>query len=292
MDGQTLGYLHVLRTESYIHAGCIALWCFEYTSTLFSEVQLLWFSSWSITKVLFLLMRYMQAFLVGSIVYQGYTPHRLAKNDCFFVEKLVAVLIRIGMFLSEVIFTLRTWAVWGKCRRGGIWLTLAFFVVAVPCFVPTIIWLPTFTLSPVQVPRQVIPSGCGNTIVSALRLAEYISISIFHLLNVTLLAVRAHRSFINRKSLNSFARLVYRDGIMYYLYLILFDLLNIIIIIVLPPHYSEIFTVPQEFLGSILSCRMILNLRAHHDSDSHGLDCKPTPPPLDTLLFRSYPTQY
>lgn len=295
MDEQVLEYFYILRTESYIHAGCIAIWFHEYICTIIPEIKFIWFSPLSCTKVLFFLTRYMQAVLVGALLHQGYSSYPLNKNDCLSAEKFAIVVYNIVMFLTELLFTLRTWAVWRRSLKSGILLATFFLTFVIACFFLTRIWYPTITPSPIRVPKQVIPNECANIILSSSRLGEYVLVSLFHIINLSLVAIQAYQSFKERKSLDSFARLVYFDGILYYIYLIPFSVLNILIIFSLPPQYAELFTVLQGFLGSILACRMLLNLRAHYERKpvahktylitTSDLRTGSSPLNLDTLIY-------
>lgn len=267
MDELALELFQIVRTQSYIHAVCISLWLYEYLCTISFEIRFIWFTPWNVTKFLFLSTRYNQFLLIGALLHQSYSPYRLTRGDCFRNEQFVIIILNVGMLLTEIIFTLRTWAVWGRSRKSGFLLLMFFMILLVPCFTLTAFWFPTLTPSPIPIPTQVIPSGCCNIIRSNVRVAEYAIMSVFYVVNATLVGIPAYKSFVDRTSLSSFARLVYIDGILYYIYLLAFSITNIVIICGFPPQYSDLFTVLQQFLGSILSCRMILNLRNHHQQE-------------------------
>lgn len=218
-------------------------------------------------KILFLSSRYNQLVLIGALFYQSYYPYHLTQVDCLRNEQFVIVMINVGMLLTEIIFTLRTWAVWGRSYMSGILLLAFFLAILAPWIALTSVWFPTLTPSPIPVPSQVVSSGCCNIIKSSVRKVEYAIISAFYVVNAVLVAIPAYRSFIDRISLSSFARLVYIDGILYYVYLLTPSVVNLVIIWGFPPHYSDLCTILQEFFGSILSCRMILNLRQHNQND-------------------------
>jgi len=55
---------------------------------------------------------------------------------------------------------------------------------------------------------------------------------------------------------------VYRDGVIYYLYLFSFSFLNILLVRILPSQYRHLLTGMARVLHSILASRVLLHIRA------------------------------
>lgn len=60
---------------------------------------------------------------------------------------------------------------------------------------------------------------------------------------------------------NGLLTLFYRDSVVYFLFMSLFAILNIVVCFRAPEHYSSIIVQPQAVLHAILSTHMLLHLR-------------------------------
>ncbi|KIM35818.1 hypothetical protein M413DRAFT_325366 [Hebeloma cylindrosporum] len=70
-------------------------------------------------------------------------------------------------------------------------------------------------------------------------------------------------SFLDRDRDNtSLMKVVYRDGVLYYLYLFVLSCINIIIVKTLPEDYQPLLSLVERMLHSILTSRVILHIRA------------------------------
>ncbi|KAJ3564397.1 hypothetical protein NP233_g8321 [Leucocoprinus birnbaumii] len=113
-------------------AASLTVYVFDYLLTFEQELSLIWNSRWTWMKFLFLLDRYMmvpnfimQTFLVGTVKYRG-------NIDCQHLALAWNYLCTIELFLSEIILSLRLWAMWGNNK----WIFLGVMSI----FVGTAVW--------------------------------------------------------------------------------------------------------------------------------------------------------
>ncbi|KAF9448097.1 hypothetical protein P691DRAFT_760198 [Macrolepiota fuliginosa MF-IS2] len=118
---------YVIEGLKYVDAAVVGLFVYDYFLTLNDEINLVWYSRWSILKVAFLVNRYlvipeiiMQEFLLGN-----FNWHR-SEVHCRALEEVVVALMIIGTHLSEAILCLRFWLMWGNDKRLIV-VTLAMF---------------------------------------------------------------------------------------------------------------------------------------------------------------------
>ncbi|EDR03422.1 uncharacterized protein LACBIDRAFT_295242 [Laccaria bicolor S238N-H82] len=105
-----------------------ALYIYDYFLTLDLEVELVWPSKWGAMKVLFLVQRYLPFLDTVSLCLVHQLAADISPSTCYFLYSFRGYLIITGFLLSEVILTLRAWAVWKRERILG--YNLLFFIVA------------------------------------------------------------------------------------------------------------------------------------------------------------------
>ncbi|KAH8094770.1 hypothetical protein DFH11DRAFT_1694663 [Phellopilus nigrolimitatus] len=94
---------------------------YDYLLTVNAEKALVWSSSWSPPKILFLLTRYLPFFDTTIVIWYQFRP-QATLEECLIAYKTTGWLILLGIFIAEIILILRTWAVWERHRTIGIGL--------------------------------------------------------------------------------------------------------------------------------------------------------------------------
>jgi len=84
-------------------------------------------------------------------------------------------------------------------------------------------------------------------------------VMLFETVVLVLTCIRAIRHF--RKGSSGLITVIYRDGLLFYLCLFAFSAGNVIVLILVPPQYANVITTPQRAMHSIVSARLLLNLR-------------------------------
>jgi len=189
----------------------------------------------------------------------------LTKATCAKIYPLISVLTMCGLAASEMLLTLRTWAVWNRNKRLTIILSILFVLVWGAAFVILVIYLKSVTFVDPPFP------GFEGCILAHSNIAFFylwfhiITWDTLTLVLILVPAVRAYRYGGNSALMTS----VYREGIVYYIYLFVLSFVNIILGITLPMQYQHLLATVERMIHSMLSSRVLLQIRAQagHLSD-------------------------
>ncbi|KAF9443038.1 hypothetical protein P691DRAFT_738380 [Macrolepiota fuliginosa MF-IS2] len=223
--------------------------------TLEMEVVSIWQAPWTLMKVLYLLGRY-TPFVDRCIVLVF--PLQVVCIS-FIPDTLNASLLcmRLIYGLLTVIFTLRTWIIWGKRRNIGIGLAIFYMVVWFIVLVPVAIYLRSTTFKASPAPRLL---GCTKEGPDMLFSISFTGAIVYDGAMLLLLITRAIISFRSGEN-SDLLRVIYRDGIVYYIYLFILAVLNLLVFLKLPKDYADLFLSLERVLQSVLACRVVLHIR-------------------------------
>ncbi|KAL0949034.1 hypothetical protein HGRIS_009128 [Hohenbuehelia grisea] len=113
---------------------------YDHLLTLSDELQYIWYSPWSIPKVLFFFTRYLPfATLVMS---RDFLP-QISPQLCNKLDKASTLLLPINIGIAEIIMSYRVWALWGRPASLGIALALIFTALAIVSGTSTLKYMPT-----------------------------------------------------------------------------------------------------------------------------------------------------
>ncbi|KAG7091409.1 hypothetical protein E1B28_010446 [Marasmius oreades] len=166
----------------------------------------------------------------------------------------------VGVLLSELILVLRIWGVWAMKPS----IAVILVALALGCSVPTVIFFERF-LKGLQYPELDMPGlvqlrRCLILVRNKDVYVCWILLMIIDGAGFILMAipgVKAYRSGGN----SNLIRAVYRDGVIYYALIFMVSLVNVIIILLLPPELVIIISPFERVLHSILASRVILHIR-------------------------------
>ncbi|KAF7367175.1 hypothetical protein MSAN_00977400 [Mycena sanguinolenta] len=149
---------------------------------------------------------------------------------------------------------LRTWALW-ECRRSVLisliilgTCTLLPMIVVTELEIRTLEYLPTIGV------------GCTVGKAGAIILFAYVLVLSLETSIVIFTAVKAYRDL--RYSRQPWLIQLYRDGMIFYVYLLVISLANILVPILAPSMFSNWLASPQRVLHSVLCTRVLLRIRA------------------------------
>ncbi|KAF9458129.1 hypothetical protein BDZ94DRAFT_1313579 [Collybia nuda] len=257
MDPLQIQAFQAIQIQNYMDAACLALYTYDYSCTIIPEISLIWNSPWSIPKGLYIVAKYLPFFTLGVLLYYKVFPSD--PEACMAAEKFVDWTINASMCIAEFIFTIRTWAVWGRSPKIAILLAACSVALWVPGFVFMSLWVKT--LKPFPIPTPITPSGCFNIPESPFISPGYVLITTFYTLTLSLMAVKAYQTRQSMQGSDFLSQAVYRDGILYYVYLLIFSVVNLATNLTLSPDYANLISKFQQAMCSILACRMMLHLR-------------------------------
>ncbi|KAF8073993.1 hypothetical protein FPV67DRAFT_1666736 [Lyophyllum atratum] len=248
-------YLEFLQIQKYINAACVAIWVYEFIRSIGLEVSLVWKEAWNIPKGLYLLARYFTFVMLVLLNYYNQT-------DCVMYQKLLTWTVNVSMLIAEVIFALRTWAVWDRSRRMAIFLT-SFFLV---------IWISTFAIIGFWTSRTVYPSAPQELLSCRdiyneeeqwlFRSVNFVLIVVFYSVTLVLTSIRAYQYFSGNLEMG-LMRIVHFDGLIYYFFLFGVSVKVLILNVVTKTLMSHAGVVSglQPTVCTLMACRMLLHLR-------------------------------
>jgi len=254
--------LHWFRFLGYIDVASFFLWAYDYTLTLDLEVSLIWAAPWSIPKVLFLLTRYLLVINLTAIMYFMFHS---GINDkmCLATYQTADWMFVISIGLAETILMIRAWAVWERDRRISIGLSIFFVSVWIAVCVYTSRYLTSLKFT-THVPNPEL-HGCFEVAGSSVQFAQFALVMGFEGGILILMFIKGYETL--REAPNSgLVRLIFVDGILYYIALSALTLINLVVILNVPPDLSNILTVFQGVMHSVLTGRMLLQLRRYDNN--------------------------
>ncbi|KAF9051837.1 hypothetical protein BJ165DRAFT_918048 [Panaeolus papilionaceus] len=239
----------------------VAMYTYEYFVTLDMEVSLVWSTDWNWMKFIFLLQRYMPffdtAFLIMYLKFgPGMTIH-LCKD--FYTAS--AYMMTSGTAISELILTLRAWAVWNRDTR----LTFLLPTLYCACFAPMLFFMYKFTTSLIfiELPgplKEIQGTQCFVVDADRILFMVWVMLMIYHAIILLLMVIPGWKAY-RAGGDSDLYQTVYRDGLFYYVFLFALSTVNIIVIKMLPHGYENLLTGVERCMHSIITSRVLLHIR-------------------------------
>ncbi|KIJ12969.1 hypothetical protein PAXINDRAFT_14184 [Paxillus involutus ATCC 200175] len=238
-------------------ASIASLFIFDYFYQLEDEVTFIWSrGDWSVGKALFVLTRYIPFIIIPLALCSAFATN-LDVHICETLLYIITILQIVAITLSEVIFGLRAYAMWNR-NKAVLAFPLTFaaqvYVAAVGFILQ--LFLPAVTFG--ESPTAMI-SGCYETGSSSVIFAVFVVIMFVEAVTTTLTLYRAFRYF--QHAPNSLSENMTRGGVFYCVTMFSMSVANVLLIFLLPAHYTYIFTVYQTVMHTVLATRMQLHLR-------------------------------
>ncbi|KAI0683577.1 hypothetical protein BC835DRAFT_1524212 [Cytidiella melzeri] len=202
------------QTITYMEIVGATLLIFDWVLLFSDEVKHVWKSRWSFIKVLYLWTRYSPVadIILGLIRHFAY----LTPQQCKSTVAASSIMASIGVYMSELVFIWRTFALWKdskivKYGLGGVWLLM------IPM---DLYFLVSFTSSSVYAPQ---PDGgiqdCNLVKASFLVAGDYISLAILEITVVVLTLIKGTQHFHRDVTRTPLLITLYRDGVLFFIYL-------------------------------------------------------------------------
>lgn len=263
MDGlalspdEVIALVHDILLVRYATVVTLALLVYDYALTFDEEKRLVWPTRLSLPKVLFLLNRYLPfAGSVGLIYVVVLDPFR-ANNMCRAGFLAFASILFVNYVIAELILYVRTYAIFG-CTRP----MLALIVVTLSVIYGAgIHYTARFfsSVSVVNLPLQ--PSGCILTFSDQIEWVSFIALICSETFAVSLLVFKAFRI-----SQSTIMRMMIRDGVAYYIFILCTSIANLIVLRVTSPALCNLLLSTQAALHSIFCSRLLLSIRGAYES--------------------------
>ncbi|KAJ8697629.1 hypothetical protein PTI98_004415 [Pleurotus ostreatus] len=267
------GSLQELKIRTYISVTSAVFLIYEYLLMLASEVQYVWHIKWGVGKVLYLLSRY--PLLVISVLELYRAPgHIVSTAECRVLSSISSYTQMFAVSIAEVILAIRVWALWQR----KIWLTAYFAFVIAGGVTITLVSLvkavqsetyvsDSTSIESLSYPGCLIVNENGKSLYSS-----YIMLVLHGAIVFLLMAIIWYKSFHHSVRFSSMMYTFYRDGVIYFAAMLAISTANMIFDITQPPEYVNFLTPIQAAVHSVLSTRMLLNLRQSAQRDLSGVN--------------------
>ncbi|OCH84995.1 hypothetical protein OBBRIDRAFT_347047 [Obba rivulosa] len=250
---ETMRHLIIVK---YACVASLVLLLHEYCMTLDDEISLVWPSPWTITKVFFLCNRYSPFLDVPMAVriFLGITPGKACATEW----QAFGYIYDFGIIVAEGIPTIRTYAIW-NCNK---WILCILVVVASGVYISSAVILHDIFQS-YEYPVLSLPTKmyCLPFTSDQRVWKGYILNMAHEFVIISLTMVQRYTSSTRSHGLSPLVKVLYCDGILFYLAMLGMSVLNLCLIFGTPPALSPMMQIPLRVVHSVMSSRVLLNLR-------------------------------
>ncbi|KAJ3495110.1 hypothetical protein NLJ89_g10680 [Agrocybe chaxingu] len=217
-------------------ATVIFLW--DYLLTVGMEVEHIWPGRWTVVKVIFLIQRYVPFLDIMWFGMHVSFGSNMSEVTCYRLNDVGKPLALIGLLASEIVLCFRVWAVWNRNKVMMFTLPILF----AGCWVPPIVFLVIFMKSVVF--TEIAPPFLGCVVLSADQIIalSWVFLVIWDALILMLMLVPALKA-LKYSGHTALFRTVYGEGIIYYFYLFVISLVNLLL------NRNASIDVPYRFLA-------------------------------------------
>ncbi|KAG2055734.1 hypothetical protein BDR06DRAFT_953550 [Suillus hirtellus] len=244
-----------IQTSKYCNVAGLGILIFDYFLTLEPEIRWTWNRRWNITRILFVISRYM-AFVAAVMTSYAVLATRANENCSNFGMASNAIHI-ITIVSSEGLLIIRTYAFWRKNNK----LLAVLLVLAVICigcgvgltdFVGGLLAVPANPSAP--------PTSNCNFEASSSSGIQYGFLAAYEILLFSLMVFKRYKDY--RDCDSRLVKVVFQGGVWYMAPMIFISAVNALITAVVPESYNEMLDLPQIVLHSVLASRVLFSLYA------------------------------
>jgi len=247
---------HQRHLVDYGFIAALTIVLYDYILTIDREISLIWSSTMSYTAALYFLAKYLPIISLCLDI-----PNRLVvgvtNERCDWSFPLAIWLLTTGVLFAETILFIRTWSVWRRDRIVGLVLGPLFVGMICSAIVADLKYQKSLKFSP---PPYAGYRGCFAITASDVLRVDFIVVAVVDFVVLFLMAVSAFRTY-QRGSSSELVKVIHRDGLLFYIYLLGSTLVNVIIMSVLPVDLQQLVTPICCSLYSVLTTRIVLNIR-------------------------------
>lgn len=252
-------YVAATRVVTYFDVASAMMFIYDYFLTMGLEVELVWGSRWGFMKALYIVQRYIPFVDSVALCFTHQFGNKISPAMCRIVETWRGWTMIAGFSLSELVLTLHAWAVWKKDRRLGVFLLFVFISSVAASFVVT-----AFFFRGVQFGERPYPEffGCFVTGSNRIVYLNWVILMFYEAVILVLMIVPGIAAYRQGGDV-ALHDVIYRNGIMAYVYLFILSTINVIVVISLPESYLDMLSSVEHVLHSMLTSRVLLRIRAY-----------------------------
>jgi len=248
---------HVRIQRLFVDYACIAavaLYIYDYFLTIEREINLIWFSSWTYTKIMYIGTRYLPMVSTFFLVHEQLFFNT---QDCERSFIIATCFSGVGLVFAEIILALRTWAVLNRNRKIGCALALLMTGANVVdwYFIAGYIKSVKFAPPPYESYR-----GCYVVEISNAPYIAFCALAVLDAIVLSLMAYSAMTSYRFGDNLR-LSNIIHRDGILFYVYLLGITAASATVTRFASKLFVLLLLPLQDTIYSVLTTRVILNIR-------------------------------
>ncbi|KAF8837803.1 hypothetical protein BDN67DRAFT_1071160 [Paxillus ammoniavirescens] len=266
---------------NYGTVSILVIWAYEYAITFDDEITFLRDSKWSIVKILYLVCRYLMfPFVITNSFH--FLQQGLSLEECKSYTGFDFFAVAIIIFCAELMFLVRTYALWHRSRAALIIIIVNFTVFLIPMIVILALFNSAVTIMPVSG-----VSRCNEVAQTPILVWAYVLLVIGEaeiLLSTLYQAVRYHREIEGR---NRLLGILVQHNIFYFCCSLASSVGVVSTIYFITDPYGLLLADLQAIIHGILVTRMhrsLWNSDRKKESPSNLNDVS-----LSTIHFRSMP---
>jgi len=244
-----------LQRVRYVHVVSLTLLVVDWACVFSEEVKYIWRSKLNHIKVLYLLSRF-GPYIDTPLSVTMYIGPDISFEVCEKMYKAASVSTFFGIFVSEAILIIRTTAIYGNSRRILYSLLGLYGSIAIAGSIILYLFLRSMVYGPPPVPGL---PGCYLADGSTIIFFDFLMLLLFELVIIILTSWRCLKSY---RSSALVARTLYRDSIVFFLVLFGLSLGNLLVLAAAPPEYLDVLNTITRVFHSLISCRILLNIRS------------------------------
>jgi len=255
-ESEVLHMLSQAVNVKYTFVAAVVLLLYDTVINLSDEINLIWLQRYSVGKVLYIITRYSCFFDAVVVLWYNFTTN-LSSESCRVLYEMTNWSMTFGVIICQVVFVIRTYAIWGR----SIFVLVYLCLVLVTAIVVSIVELNKSNISVIFVPS---PSPTVVPCVPILGNNKlFICFFIVMVVELNILCLSLSKGFSQwRRSSVPLVNTLYRDGVIYFAVLFSISLMNLIFVLkTFNTPYFYIVAEPQRVFHSVLASRVIINVR-------------------------------
>ncbi|KAG1738369.1 uncharacterized protein EDB91DRAFT_456337 [Suillus paluster] len=255
----------VLIQMKYAYVALVALWVYDYVTTLDEELSFVTKSSWRIVKYLYLLCRYLPFVYLGVVLIRTLETYP-SLSMCQTYYSLNSYLGSVIVFAAESIFFVRTYAIWDRSKR----ILWAFIGSVVFILTPIIAILVKYNSSTTVTSSIAIGiSGCSKIGETTAILFVYVLLVVAELEILCLTLYRAISNYQHERGSSNVLGVLVEHNIFYFVCGVVSSAVLIVAIAIFPASYSDLASSIQITAHAMLVTRMHQALWRYNEDYAH-----------------------
>ncbi|KAJ6562822.1 hypothetical protein DFH09DRAFT_1159700 [Mycena vulgaris] len=252
---------------SYVDVAFLTLLTYDTLFNVDREYRHIWRSKWGVVKILYLWTRY-STFIDTVLAVQKRLNGDLDQSSCRALTNFTTIFAGFGIGITEIILMIRTYALYGGSKKLLVFFLIMWFSIAGFNTWAVIKWTESFKF-------EVAPNSnsCDLSSSSNIGLVCYVSLIAGETAIVLLTLWKGLHTFSLSGTVFRCSGLVasfYRDGILFYLVMLLIFIVDVVLQRVAPPALKFIADTPLRVIHSISACHLVIHVRATASEESQG----------------------